>query len=76
VDELDMAAARTEAFTEVALQAVLNRARGPLSSGVCRSCGGLIEPLRLKISPYTRLCSDCALEEEWRAHRLHRCGQI
>lgn len=75
MDELDLAAERIQAFDEVALHLVLNRSQGPLSSGVCRSCGERIESLRLKTAPHTRLCSDCAREEEQRAKRERRSGQ-
>lgn len=74
MDELDRAAERTEAFTEVALHSVLARMTGMPSSGVCRSCGDLIEPERLKIAPHTRHCSDCAAEDERKARRFKRCG--
>lgn len=76
MDELDLAAERTEAFNEVALHLVLNRMTGPQSTGVCRSCGDLIEPLRLKTTPHTRFCSDCAAEDEFHRRRAQRCGNI
>lgn len=76
MDELDLAAERIQAFNDVALHLVLGRSSGPLSTGVCRSCGDLIEPLRLKTTPHTKLCSDCAREEEVRALRERRCGQV
>ncbi|CAA6606295.1 conserved hypothetical protein [Rhodospirillaceae bacterium LM-1] len=76
MDDLDRAAERIEAFTEVALFAVLDGLSGPRSTGVCRSCGELIEPERLKITSTTKYCSDCAAEEEFRAIRARRCGMV
>ncbi|TAN56789.1 MAG: TraR/DksA family transcriptional regulator [Rhodospirillales bacterium] len=75
MDDLDRAAERTEAFNEVALHVVLSRMSGPQSTGVCRACGDLIEPERLKITPTTRFCSDCANDEEARLRRSRRCGR-
>lgn len=74
MDELDLAAERTEAFIEVALFMALERPNGPPSTGICRTCGDYIEPLRLKTALHTRLCSDCATEEERRARKAKRCG--
>ncbi|MBF0354396.1 MAG: TraR/DksA family transcriptional regulator [Alphaproteobacteria bacterium] len=75
MDDLDRAAERIEAFNQVALHLVLSRMSGPQSSGVCRSCSDLIETERLKITPNTRFCSDCANEEEARLRRFRRNGR-
>jgi RNA polymerase-binding transcription factor DksA len=74
MDEIDLAAERAAAFLEVSLLTALKRPVAPPSTGVCRNCGVDIEALRLKMTPHTRLCSDCACEEEFRARKAMRCG--
>ncbi len=32
--------------------------------GICRECGGEIDPARLRAIPYTRYCMDCARRHE------------
>lgn len=74
MDDIDCAAERIDAFNTVALQAVLARSAGPASTGVCRACGSLIEPERLRANPHARHCKDCAAEIEAESRRSHRCG--
>ncbi|HSV30356.1 MAG TPA: TraR/DksA C4-type zinc finger protein [Candidatus Omnitrophota bacterium] len=75
MDEIDFATERAEAFTRVALNAVLARVgeAGP-SSGICRSCREPIEAERLRANQHARLCRECAAEEEAHSQRARRCG--
>lgn len=75
MDEIDFATERAEAFTKVALQAVLSRVgEAAPSSGICRSCHEPIEAERLRANEHARFCSECAAEEEARSQRARRCG--
>lgn len=75
MDEIDFATERAEAFTKVALQAVLARSgEGLPSTGICRSCNDEIEPERLRANAHAILCRECAAEEEAHRQRTRRCG--
>ena len=74
MDDIDCAAERIDAFNSLALQAVLARASGPASTGVCKACGSLIEQERLRANPNARHCRDCACEIEAESRRHNRCG--
>ncbi|OJX77464.1 TraR/DksA C4-type zinc finger protein [Magnetospirillum sp. 64-120] len=74
MDDIDCAAERIDAFNKVALQMVLARTSGPASSGVCKACGSLIEPERLRVTPHARHCTECAEELEAESLRKNRCG--
>lgn len=74
MDDIDCAAERVEAFNAGALRAVLDRAPGPASSGVCTACGCDIEAERLAANPHARHCRDCADEIEAENRRKRRCG--
>ncbi len=74
MDDIDCAAERVDAFTEVALKAVLSRMDGPVSSGICHSCGCDIEVERLRANPRARHCRECAAEIEAESRRTSRCG--
>jgi RNA polymerase-binding transcription factor DksA len=74
MDEIDYATERMETFNVTALQSVLSRLNGPVSSGVCLSCCDPIEAQRLRANPHARYCGDCAAEEEEKALRARRCG--
>lgn len=75
MDEIDFATERAEAFTKVAIQAVLARAEGQLpSTGICRSCGEPIEAERLRANAQARQCRECADELEAQSRRSRLCG--
>lgn len=74
MDDIDLAAERTDMLNEAAIQAVLGRTEAVLSNGTCRACNEPIEPERLQANPYAKHCRDCADEAEARARLARRCG--
>lgn len=74
MDDIDLAAERTDMLNAAAIQAVLGRTESVLSDGVCRACNESIEPERLQANPYAKHCRDCADEMESRARQARRCG--
>ncbi|MBR9973061.1 TraR/DksA C4-type zinc finger protein [Magnetospirillum sulfuroxidans] len=74
MDDIDCAAERIDAFNAVALQAVLARSSGAVSSGICSACGCDIEADRLRATPHARHCKECAADIEAESRRHNRCG--
>jgi len=74
MDEIDLAAERTDMLNAAAIQAVLGKNETVLSTGICRACNETIEPERLQANPYAKHCRDCADEAEARAKMARRCG--
>jgi RNA polymerase-binding transcription factor DksA len=74
MDDIDLAAERTDMLNAAAIQAVLERTEFVLSSGICRACNEEIEADRLRANPYAKHCRDCADEAETRARMARRCG--
>lgn len=71
-DDIDRAQEREQQDREAALRATLPRVaaahapRDPAQDALCLDCGGEIEPLRLKLLPFTPRCAECAHIEERR----------
>jgi RNA polymerase-binding transcription factor DksA len=40
--------------------------------GICKSCGGEIEPARLNVLPYATQCADCRQQSERQRHQDRR----
>ncbi len=74
MDDIDLAAERTDMLNTAAIQAVLERAESAPSTGICRACSESIEAERLQANPYAKHCRDCADELETRARLARRCG--
>jgi RNA polymerase-binding transcription factor DksA len=74
MDDIDLAAERTDMLNAAAIQAVLGRVEAVPSTGTCRACNEAIEPERLQANPYAKHCRDCADEVETRARMARRCG--
>lgn len=74
MDDIDLAAERTDMLNAAAIQAVLGRTESVLSDGTCRACNEAIEAERLQANPYAKLCRDCADEAETKARQARRCG--
>jgi hypothetical protein len=74
MDDIDCAAERIEAFNAVAINMVLAQNGGPASTGICKSCGCLIEAERLRANARARHCMDCAAEHEEEKRKRRMCG--
>lgn len=76
MDDIDCANERGQIYIDsaLALHATLARRQAGLSTGVCRSCGELIEPERLRVNIHARHCYDCASEQEAERQRVRRRG--
>jgi phage/conjugal plasmid C-4 type zinc finger TraR family protein len=65
VDAVDLANDLAERERDASIQAALRRENhGSPQSPDCRDCGVEINPERLKVLPYTRVCVDCAAMAE------------
>jgi phage/conjugal plasmid C-4 type zinc finger TraR family protein len=75
VDEIDYANDRGQLFIDAALtlHATIARQNTP-STGVCHSCGELIERERLRANAHAHHCYDCASEQEAERLRVRRRG--
>lgn len=74
MDEADLANDRAEQFVADALRTARAKTDATPSTGVCQSCGDVIEPERLRANPTAQLCRDCAAEEEDAKKRAQRLG--
>lgn len=74
MDDIDLAAERTDMLNAAAIQAVLGRVEMAPSTGICRACNETIEEERLRANPYAKHCRDCADEAEASAQMAKRCG--
>jgi RNA polymerase-binding transcription factor DksA len=76
MDDVDCAAERIEAFNQMALSMVLHQQGRHRSTGICKSCGCIIEPQRLSVNPYASHCWECADELEQERRRVQRSGPL
>ena len=66
MDEIDRGQEREQLDRELALRAVLDRAK-ECGDGFCADCGVAIDPRRLAIKPRAECCVDCQQyrERKW-----------
>ncbi|MGE5478734.1 MAG: TraR/DksA C4-type zinc finger protein [Bacteroidales bacterium] len=78
MDDIDCANERGQLYIDSALafHATLARRNAAPSTGVCRSCGELIERERLRVNAHARDCFDCASEHEVERLRVRRRGTL
>jgi len=74
MDEADLANDRAELFTSEAVRAARAKVDRAPSTGVCKSCSDVIDAERLRANPASRLCRDCAAEDEAARKRAQRIG--
>lgn len=76
MDEIDCANESGQIYVDSALarHAELARRQAGPSTGVCRSCGEVIERERLRANAHARHCYDCASEQEAERLRVRRRG--
>ena len=74
MDEIDVAAERTEYFNAAAIRTALSSRQTRPSTGICVSCQDDIEAERLRANPHALHCCDCANEEEALRRRARLCG--
>lgn len=76
MDDIDCANERERIHIDsaLALHAALAQRHAGLSSGVCRSCGEVIERERLRANAHARHCYDCAADQEAERLRVRRRG--